>query len=221
MELIEILIYFMICLFAIIGGWLVGRVMDPVWRCNKLRQFTKKPYIILNIIQKDGLLINTKVVNAEKDVIVTGTDMWIITKGSIHLKTKEGLIRESGFTIKQQNIRSEEGAPTVYVDMDSLKPIGFYARNEEDAVKPTEIGSTLLAWVFNQFAKKMAGIERQQLFIYIILGLCVLNLIVSFNAGQQAGDTLTIVKDMQAAGAGVLPIGTIVQNGSIQIVQPR
>jgi len=216
MESIEI-IWIMFGLMAASGlFWVIGRGLDPVWRCTKMRQLLRRPYVVLKIVNKDNQLINTHVVNAEKDILTVGTDMWAITKGSIYLQTKGGKKKkESGFKIDMSSIRREEGAPTIYVDRDSIKPIGFEGRNA-DSVKPTEVGSTLLAWIFNQYAKKLAGVEQQKLIVIGVAILLIVNIGLTWDTNQKAEQALMIVKELR----GTTPAGTTIEGETVKITQP-
>lgn len=219
----EIYIYALLAFVLVPLGWIIGRLMDPVWRCIQMRKWLKAPYIVLNVVRKDNTLISTHVVNAEKDIIVLENTLWIITKGTIHLKTKEGkILKETGFTLNNSMLKYEEGAPTVYVDHDNITPVNFYDSGKS-SVKPGEVGSTMLAWVFNQYAKNMASLKQNGQMILVILLLVGLCTGLVWTVKTTVEDNNVKITAIQAAltNSKIVPANGQISNGSITINQPK
>jgi hypothetical protein len=169
--------------FGVVLAWFIGRWADPVYKCKTMRKWFKKPYYIFNIIDKDGRTIDTKVVNAEKDVVVRDNNMWIIMKNRVYRKDKP----ESGFSISKNMIRWEEGAPTVYVDSDTLKILDFQRDEPASGVKSEEVGSTILAYIYNKIAKAMMGVDQFKMLQYLVIVLILGSLAVSWQTMQSVG----------------------------------
>lgn len=168
-------------LSGVLGGFILGKVADPYWKCSQLRKLTKKPYVVANLTRKDGILISTYVVNTEKDVIQIGSDVWVVTEGTIYIRTEgkvvagkyvEGqIVKESGLQIQPSMLYQEQGCPVLYLNMDDLKPIKLHhpVGSTMENVKPSEIGPTLLAWVFNQYAKGLSNVKNNSVMMMITL----------------------------------------------------
>ena len=60
--------------------YVVASWTNPYWRCKRLRQLTKKNYMGLCMIQKDARNISLRIINADSDVIILGTKMWVALK---------------------------------------------------------------------------------------------------------------------------------------------
>lgn len=213
---LDVLIVIFTTAFVLVLGVVMGRLFDVNWRCNIMRRFTRKNYVVLNITDKDGKYILSKVVNVEQDTISVGNEMWAVTRGRIYAKKN----LHSGFLIGSKDIKFESGAPNVYVNRESITPVDFYPTSSPDEIiKPAEVGSTLKAWIANQLAKALASIQKTQIFLIIIIVLVVLNLLISAYGAFQAADN---GKKLDAIQAAVTPISSIngqLQNGTLVITQ--
>lgn len=241
-------IFFM--MFGVAAAYLLGRWMDPIWRCRFLRKLTKKPYTVLNIRLQDGKTIETRVVNTEGDTIMLGNAIWAVQKGKVYLKykpqtglsvlswlkeklkkkeakpkdmeklldqkLKEGENRSMGFMISKKYQQLEEGAPVVYVDYDSIKPLAF--EGQETAVKPQEVGSALLALVMIHKQKALAAINQMgmlQKITVVLLAVCLILCAVNYMTLSEIRDTLMIGGTGAVSGAAAT-----VQDGQMTITQP-
>lgn len=75
----EVMLYMCAFWFAAII-YVVASWTNPYWRCKRLRQLTKKNYMGLCMIQKDARNISLRIINADNDVIILGTRMWVALK---------------------------------------------------------------------------------------------------------------------------------------------
>jgi len=207
-----VIISVLLVLFLIVFSYIIGRWMDPVWRCRFLRKISRKDYIVLNMKSSDGKTIETRVVNAEGDTVRVNEAIWAIVKRRVYLKYKPqtGLALKSfykekkkggmehkdimaeidqkleeeseknrnvGFAITPQVIQNEEGAPVVYVDRDSIKPLGF--EGEPSTVKPNEVGAALLSIVQIKVHKALAATSQLKTYqILTMLGVGVILILV-------------------------------------------
>ena len=238
-------------LFAIgfiILAFVMGRWLDPIWRCKFLRKLTKKDYVVLNIKSSDGRTIETRVVNAEGETVLIGTNLWTIEKGKVYLKYKPqtGLgiadfIKEQrtegkedkdikahldrisdenkGFLLKNSKYQYiEEGAPTIYVDYDSIKPLGF--EGDKTTVKPAEVGATILSLVLVRTHKALATVADLSMIQKLIAFGLAINLILTFlgwSAAQEARDEVLIIKQVITTGSVSAGAGG---GGTMVIKQP-
>lgn len=205
----------LVALFVGITIYVFARWQDPVQRCKWKRKWLKQNTHVLYITDKEGKTINARTVNVEKDCINVDNELWVIVGSRVYRKDNTS----QGTTIKRKNIRYEEGAPTIYVDRDSIKPLDFY--EDSSKVKPEEIGATLNAYVFNQLAKGIAGIANQKTFMMIILIASLasvgLNLYLVKTISEM-GDQLTSIKNA-ISGSSIIPKGGTLANGTIYVTQ--
>lgn len=199
------------------AGFLVGRFLDPDWRCVQLRRFLKRNYIVLNVVEGDGRAYITRVVNAENDVVMVDNYCWVITKGRIYRKDKQNI----GTTVGKKDVRwGNQGAPNVFVTKDDIKPLPLDDPSKSN-VKPDEIGSALNAWNSNEKAKMLQADKNAKLIQWITLGLLVIAVLLAFGAWDNSGKLLDKVQKGEAqivpAGGGA---GTV-QGGSVVINQDK
>ena len=183
-----LIVYGMIGVTIVAGiAWLVGRAMDIQWRAKTLRNLLKRDYGVLTLINKDNKTHKSVMINFGKDEIRVGKELWIVDQRHIYRADK----REKGFFADENNIKFEEGVPTIYVDHDHLEPIIFY--KPEGTTKPLEISAWLTSFVANQLAKGKADQEKVlKLLLYITIGLALLGLVGIYFLYQQgnAGNAL-------------------------------
>jgi len=204
-------------LTALILGFAVGKFMDNNWRCRTMRRILKQNYILLNITQKNGKTIHSQVVNADNDIAIVGGKMWVLKGGKIYDQKDK---RKSYF-FKEKEIKYIDGAPVVFVNNEDLTPLDFY-QNNEGIIKPDEIGSTLLAWVFNQMNKNLSSVKNMQLFQTIMLVGVVLVLVLSFFNMQDLGEMREQITALNAkVSPTIVPEGGQIKDGNIVINQDK
>jgi len=179
----EIIIYAAIFL-ALAIGWLVGKLMDPVYRAKTLRSLTKKEWGVLAIASPDNKTVRSITVNFSKDVINVQGKVWIIEQEKIYRMDKP----ERGFRLDRVDLpkRWFDGIPYVFVNDASFLPIDIMGNVGN--TKPEEIASVFLAWNNNQIAKGMLAMKNQQLFVIIACIMSLLAAIFGFMAFQKGGD---------------------------------
>lgn len=196
-------------------GFLIGRILDPDWRCVQMRRFMKRNYIVLNIVEGDGRAYLTRVVNAENDVVMVDNYCWVITKGRIYRKDKQNV----GTTVGKKDVRwGNQGAPNVFVTKDDIKPLSLDDPNKSN-VKPDEIGSNLNAWNANEKAKLLNSDKNTKLMQWIMIGLLVISLLLGFGAWDNSNKLIDMAKK---GSVQIMPTEGSAQNGTIIIKQnPR
>jgi len=219
MDLIEIGLILVAGLIMLPVGFIIGRWMDMVWQAKQKRKFTKQNLVIVNFISKDNKTITPRLVNMSGDVLEYGNKMWIIKAGRIYRKDKP----EMGLFLSRENLKWEEGVPTINLSEDTIKPLDYFI--EDSNVKPEELGATLSAWVYNQLAKGFASLKNQSLFIMITMALVAVCLFVSFISMSNSGDAKKMLNEMvnstcYGGGQTIIPPGGSVQNGTIVIKAP-
>lgn len=215
-------------------AFIFGKWADPIFRCKMLRQLTKKNYMVIAIVQKDGRTISQRVVNAEKDVAIVNNALWVILGGRVYRRDKTGSSKkkdilnafekgtkeEADFQIKADNIVFEEGVPTVYLDSDTITPLDFY--RDKATIKPEEVGSALLAYVYNQLAKAMASVSNIRLLLLIILA----GVLICAGLGYMIFTELTTMHEEDLAfhaemRSAYLPTDGTITEGKLVIEQDR
>lgn len=200
----------LLALFPAALAFLFAKYQDILWRARMLRKLRKKDYGILNIVSRDGKTIRSVVVNFEEDAINVGDNIWIIAKSRIYRKSDESM----GFSLKKGKspVRWTEGVPTLFVDMDNVKPLIF--EGEESTIKPDEVGANLMAWVNNVIMKKKHALPSQDKFMKIILIAVILVGGIAFLVYTQQAEILEVCKAAQtAAVSSEVSIGEVI-NGT-------
>lgn len=179
-------------------GILIGRLLDLDWRCTKMRQFLKKNYVVLNILEGDGAVYLSSIVNLENDVLNVDNKAWVIDKRRIYRRDKPAL----GSIIGKQDIKwGNQGAPNIFVGKDDLKAKPLDDPNKS-ILKPTEVGSALNGWKLYEAAKAKLAALKDNLPIY--LGVMVLIMLAGFYVLH--GENADLAKQMNG-----------IQNGSISV----
>ena len=213
----------MIFIGALVGvlalpvGYFIGRIFDVYWRCKQMRRWLRKNYVVLNLINKDGRTISARVKDASNDIITDGTKMWVVVKNRVFIKGKA----TSGWNIENKMVRWEEGCPVLYVNEDGILPLSFF--QEEENVKPQEVGSTFLAFIFNEINKGLTATKSIQTYLII----CMLLALVAAGLSFLNMDKLTAMEksintiQLQLTGKTIVPTGGSMQNGSLVITTGR
>lgn len=220
-------------LIAIMIGYFVGMWQNPYWKCNFLRKLTKKPYLVANLKRKDGVLISTFVVNAERDVITIGSDIWAVVSGTVYLtrvakksknKFEREIIKETGYSFKDSDLKQELGTPTVYLTMDDITTINLNPPTPpqgENIVRPNEVGPTILSWISDQVMKNgMAAQKLIQTLLFVTIFLVLVSAAVCYFTLQkvdQLDKKLTNFQEAVINAKPNLPATQTIQNGTVII----
>lgn len=198
-------------LVALFIVFIIARWQDIDWRCQKLRQYTKKNYIVLNIIDGDYKNYLSKIVNLDKDAIDIDGYTWGIEGNRIYRKDKD----TSGFKVKKTDIKfGSQGAPNVFVSKEEIKPINLMPE-EKMEVRPRGLSAILNALIEVELAKRLLKKDNIQMLVYIIIILLVINMGLSFLALGAASEA----RDMVKASGGQPASIAHPQNGSMVINQ--
>ena len=227
--------------FAMAIAYAFGAWANPFWKCKQLRGFLKKNYVIICLLSKDRRSFVVSVVNAVKDKIKYRDFIWYITEGSIWRaleipteKNKEPAdsTRLVGNEPKKKffmdMLQHAEGVPIVFLDMDTLTPVGF--QNAEAKVKANEISAFLQADWLNEYAKMQASNKSLQIWLIAACCLSLLSVGLTYILTGGLDDKMTAISgqvsqisainnklDLLIAKAGVIPSGSTIKNGSIVI----
>lgn len=217
MDLIELETWLTISLFGFALAFFMGRIMDTHFRAKVMRSVMKKDYGVLAITSKDRKNIRKIVVNLENTILKIGAQIWIVQGGRIYRQEKP----EEGFGFlnskKEVIIKTimEEGVPTLYVDVDSIKPLDFYPDKVPDSksVQPEELGSFLMAWVGNQIMKGLNVIGEYRNFLLIIIVLSIIQLLIGYYVLDGLGGLKAVCAAAHTAVPAAAQNGTLVING--------
>lgn len=185
---------------GIIAGFvfaiLVFLYFDTFSRVKILRAVTKRNYGIVFLVGR-GKQITTLVKNLDEDTIWIDNNVWIIDSNKIYRKDNKTNIN----AIESKHINTISGIPILFLSLESMKPLDFYS--DENTVKPEEIGATLRAWLYNQYAKMLffkKTIEIAAIVIIVLLLAITFFSYVSYNNSQEivkiSKETLEIVKNI-------------------------
>jgi hypothetical protein len=159
----------------------IGLWRDPIFKCKMMRNFLKKNYIVLGSVSPDNRTIRFMVVNADNDRIKIGKSLWIVEGGRVYRQDKP----QTGFGIGQQQIKWQEGVPTVYMYSDSLKPANFDLDNKT-IITPEEGGAILGGFVTNELLKGFLAQQEFKTFLMVAIIVSVLGLLVAGGVYMEA-----------------------------------
>jgi len=169
---------------------------DTFSRVKILRSLTKKNFGLIFIVGR-GKQISTLVKNLDEDTIWIDNNVWVIDSNRIYRKDNKTNVN----AIESKHINTISGIPVLFLSLESMKPLDFFS--DENTVKPQEIGATLRAWLYNQYAKMLffkKTIEIAAIVIIVLLLAITFFSYVSYNNSQEIAkitkETLEIVKNI-------------------------
>lgn len=224
------------------GGYLFGLYSNLFWRCKQARSFLKKNFVIICLLDKDRRSMVMSMVDALKGKIRYRDFSWYITDGSIwraietaSLKTDEKKdVKDSSRLLSGEpqkhyfldKIVFEEGVPIVFLDMDTLTPVGF--ETAQAKVKANEISAFLQADWLNEYAKMQAQNKNLSMMLVVTIIVVLANIVINYvMIGGESDKVATIqgqtgllpkINDninLIMAKEGLLPQGATLQNGTI------
>jgi len=208
----ELIMWMFFSISALSLGLCFGLWMDPFFRCKVTRKLTKKDYGIANLISKDHRTVLQKIVNFDQDAIIVNNAMWIISENRIYRKDKP----EIGFKFKREEIRFEEGVPSIYVDIDSMKPLTFH--KDDTNVKPQETASVVLSYIMNEMSKGLNFAKQTNTLLIIMFLLLVINVVLTF-FDMNSEPTVTCSVGASVVASKIIPDGGTVDGDKIVIDQ--
>jgi hypothetical protein len=216
MDLIyEILVAVVLLLLTIPMGFLLGRWFDLYWQIKTKRRWTKKPYMIARLVDKDTKSEQLKGLNLEKDLFTIGDYTFLSNSNRIHRQDKE----EVGVFVTKKNIRWEEGVPVITLDRDTLEPLEYdYGDKNQDSIKPNELQATIGAHDAIELQKSLIGKNNLQMYIMIILVLAGIGAILGYASLDASNQCTTAVKTVCGNITANLPNGVV--NGQTVIKGP-
>jgi Na+-transporting NADH:ubiquinone oxidoreductase subunit NqrC len=218
-------------LITVLLGFIIGKLQDSKFLCKQLRQFTKKNYIVLNIVDKDKRGMISKVVNADSDMIDTGGYTWFAKRNQIYRSMNEGINLENlkenmnfevedltayidlnlnSFKVSQRTIKWEEGVPVIYVDRDNVKPLDFF-QPDNSGVKPNELSPANRSWVANQIAKDQA---QSQMLVLLVVGALLFSGVAAFFAYTVNGNLEKMQKQIDTIAGTTSTIKAVQGQGT-------
>jgi hypothetical protein len=220
--------YAFIASFAVMLGALIGKLADPNFRCRQMRRFLHKEYQLYEIVSKDHMSINQKIMNAEMDYVTDGTFAWITKEHRVYrmsiedfsgVKNAEDFDKAlknstTWFKPSKKNVKWREGVPTVFVDRDNVKPLSFF--EEKTNVKPDELAAANTTYLAVERKKDQVNNQTGQILIILILLAAVIGAYFGY---QAYGNTQVIMKGVVCSNpvSSALPAGATVENGAIKI----
>lgn len=158
------------------AGMIIGwALLDPYVRCKVVRKISKKNYGVINFVGK-GQKIISKIKNFDLALVWKKNETWVITKEHVYQLSKDGdSIVEKAKIDPESIVTLIDTVPVLFVDLDSMQPLSL-ARDRREGINPLELGATLKAWVDNQLAKAMFLKKTMDLYLIVIIIICVLSL---------------------------------------------
>lgn len=189
---------------------LVGRLLDPTWRAKQERRWLRRNTFVLGLVSNDKKTVNRQTVNLESSRIELSKDkIIIIDKQRIYREDKP----QEGFFVSKRYVKWDEGVPTIYIYEDSLLPADF--NTEPSKVSPQEIGSSLVAFVQLQIAMAYTAIKRTEMYFFIVMGLCLIILAISWFSYGEAQATHLVANQNLADTRLIMDKFGILENQSI------
>ena len=165
------------CFFLPIGVFLGWVFLDPYMRCRVIRRLRPtRNYGVVHFVEKGGKRIfNVCIKSFDGSVIEHGKKVWILHGDLIYNLDKK---QESYRLSSEHIITLPMGVPCLFLDSESMQPLTFY--REATKISPSEIGGTLLGWLYNQLAKAMFFKRTMQIFYVLTLGVTFITLVLVF-----------------------------------------
>jgi len=172
---VVMMLFGMMCFLP--AGMLLGKLfLDPYIRCKIMRRMRGKNYAMVKFVHKGGQRSDIRIKDLDDDVIVQGTKVWVLNKGSIYHLNQEGYkVLDKSISTKNM-LTNPSQVPEVYVDAESMYPLTFHSNKSQ--CNPQEVGAVLLGYVHNQIAKNMFFKKTQGMFNVIMLALCCINTMI-------------------------------------------
>ncbi len=141
-------------------GWLI---MDPFMRATIIRKLTRRNFGILFLVSR-GKQVIPLIKDLNGSLIWHDRKVWVITPSRIYTLRKSA---DGDFAIKSEDIYLVGGVPTMFIDFDTMKPIGFF--KDQSEIKPEELGASLIGWNNNQIAKAIVFKKQVTTMVTILL----------------------------------------------------
>lgn len=186
------------------AGMIIGwALLDPYVRCKILRKASRKNYGIINFVGK-GQKIVSKTKNFDQALVWKKNETWVITKEHVYQLSKDGdTIVEKSKIDPESIITLIDTVPVLFVDLDSMQPLSL-ARDRREGINPLELGATLKAWVDNQLAKAMFLKKTMDMYLIIIMVLCVVSIGMTYMSMSRFDELKPQLKSIQMQLADIL-----------------
>jgi len=174
-------------------GALIGAMLSGSMRIKLMRRLTGRNYGYVKFIYSNRL-IKPIIVNLDNDIIRSLEGIYLINKSRIK---REGNEAVSSDRISDNNIKFEEGIPTIYYDVQDMIPVDFSnsPANLDDKFRlPTQVSATLNKEISVEKAKIMKAFKSQQnLMMVIIIGMLLVIMYftyTTYNGEQTSAATI-------------------------------
>lgn len=153
--------------FAPIGFLLGWFVMDPFMRATIFRKLTHRNFGILFLVSR-GKQIIPIIKDLNGSLIWHDRKVWVVAPNRIYTFRKSV---DGDHPIKSKDVYLFGGVPTMFLDFDTMKPIGFF--KDQSEIKPEELGASLIGWNNNQIAKAIVFKKQVQTIITVLLMIII------------------------------------------------
>jgi len=102
---------------GLVIGWLF---LDPYMRAKVYKWIRRKNYGVVNLVGR-GKTIISMIKNFDEDVILVGSSMWILEPSRVYRYDKTS----ESYAINPDNIMYISGVPTIFLDLDTMRPLTF------------------------------------------------------------------------------------------------
>ena len=191
---ILIWVFGMMC-FLPLGVFIGWFFLDPYMRCKIYRRFRGRNYGIVNFMHKGGQRFETHIKNLDYDVVVNDGKMWILEKEGVFYINKDNQ-KVLHKKIDAEMIKTmPANIPCLFVDIESMTPIRFHSCDTK--TNPQEAGAICLGYINNQIQKNASLKSKMSLFYIIILGILVLNIVLTFQLYTWLEELYTLVPSLK------------------------
>lgn len=157
--------------FLPIGAFVGWIFVDPFQRAKIYRSVRKKNYGIVNFVSK-GQRIVSRIKNFDEDLLFVRDAVWHLEPNRVFTMTKEDTDAEisAQYPISPENIATVQGIPTLFLDMNTMRPLTFW--KDQGEADPIDLGSTLKGYLMNQLQKNLFFKRTMQMSLILTIVMC-------------------------------------------------
>jgi hypothetical protein len=148
-------------------------------RIKVMRSMTKKNYGYVHIVTR-GNVIMTKIKDFNRALLWMDDGVWEMNPNKIfkELGVSENLGDQAGMPIKAEHIHTISGIPSIFISIDSMKPLSFHM--EKGDANPIDLAATLNGYIMNQAAKNMFFKKTMSIMLIIVCILIGANIFLTW-----------------------------------------
>ncbi|MDH7506274.1 MAG: hypothetical protein QHH15_00600 [Candidatus Thermoplasmatota archaeon] len=197
---------------GLVLGWLFLNIEVRVLIYRKMRG---KNYGIVHFVHRGGQRMVTRIKDFDNDVIIQDTKMWILkNEGIYYMDKNRNLVMHAA--IHSHHIKTlPANIPVLYLDADTMIPLTFH--KVESQSNPQQVGSTILGYIYNQFAKSLFMKRGLQIFFIILIILAAVNFVIGLQSAMWLDE---MEKQIYSLQDKINRIVNIFSNSNISLPKP-